>query len=180
MATPSSILSWRISWTEEPSRLQSIGSHRIKRDWSNLACTLALCIGRCKSPSLLKSFLSYASQLSGARTLCFSYPEFLSPHHKEWLQPDGQQIVLVFFSFLRALRAQEFAFGGQNHWRLWQPGLLIWQERLHFFESSQSFETHCFDFFGILLGTYSILQFIFSTHTPLPSPCPRFSLTLAS
>ena len=27
MATHSSILAWRILWTEEPSRLQSIGSH---------------------------------------------------------------------------------------------------------------------------------------------------------
>ena len=29
MATPSSILSWRIPWTEEPGRLQSMGSQRV-------------------------------------------------------------------------------------------------------------------------------------------------------
>ena len=29
MATHSSILSWRITWTEEPGRLQSIGSQRV-------------------------------------------------------------------------------------------------------------------------------------------------------
>ena len=28
MATHSSILAWRISWTEEPGRLQSTGLHR--------------------------------------------------------------------------------------------------------------------------------------------------------
>ena len=28
MTTHSSILSWRIPWTEEPGRLQSTGSHR--------------------------------------------------------------------------------------------------------------------------------------------------------
>ena len=28
MATHSSILAWRISWTEEPGRLQSLGSQR--------------------------------------------------------------------------------------------------------------------------------------------------------
>ena len=28
MATHSSILSWRIPWTEEPGRLQSLGSHK--------------------------------------------------------------------------------------------------------------------------------------------------------
>ena len=30
MATHSSILAWRIPWTEEPDRLQSIGSHRVR------------------------------------------------------------------------------------------------------------------------------------------------------
>ena len=29
MATYSSILAWRIPWTEEPDRLQSMGSHRV-------------------------------------------------------------------------------------------------------------------------------------------------------
>ena len=29
MATHSSILAWRIPWTEEPGGLQSMGSHRV-------------------------------------------------------------------------------------------------------------------------------------------------------
>ena len=29
MATHSSILAWRIPWTEEPGRLQSVGSQRV-------------------------------------------------------------------------------------------------------------------------------------------------------
>ena len=29
MASHSSILAWRIPWTEEPERLQSTGSHRV-------------------------------------------------------------------------------------------------------------------------------------------------------
>ena len=32
MATHSSILAWRIPWTEEPGELQSIGSKRIRHD----------------------------------------------------------------------------------------------------------------------------------------------------
>ena len=32
MATHSSILAWRIPWTEEPGRLQSMGSPRVRRD----------------------------------------------------------------------------------------------------------------------------------------------------
>ena len=32
MATHSSILAWRIPWTEEPGGLQSMGSHRVGHD----------------------------------------------------------------------------------------------------------------------------------------------------
>ena len=32
MATHSSILAWRIPWTEEPGRLQSMASHRVGHD----------------------------------------------------------------------------------------------------------------------------------------------------
>ena len=42
MATHSSILAWRILWTEEPRGLLSIGSHRVGHDWSDLACMHAL------------------------------------------------------------------------------------------------------------------------------------------
>ena len=34
MATHSSILAWRISWTEEPGRLQSTGSQRVGHDFT--------------------------------------------------------------------------------------------------------------------------------------------------
>ena len=38
MAIHSSILPWRITWTEEPGGLQSIGLHRVGHDGSDLAC----------------------------------------------------------------------------------------------------------------------------------------------
>ena len=41
MTTYSSILAWRIPWTEEPHRLQSIGSQRVRHSWSDSACTHA-------------------------------------------------------------------------------------------------------------------------------------------
>ena len=34
MATHSSILAWRIPWTEEPGGQQSIGSQRVGHDWA--------------------------------------------------------------------------------------------------------------------------------------------------
>ena len=33
MAAYSSILAWKIPWTEQPGRLQSIGSQRVEHDW---------------------------------------------------------------------------------------------------------------------------------------------------
>ena len=34
MVTHSSILAWRIPWTEEPGGLQSVGLQRIGHDWA--------------------------------------------------------------------------------------------------------------------------------------------------
>ena len=42
MATHSSILAWRILWTEEPGGLLSMGSDRVVHDSSDLACMHAL------------------------------------------------------------------------------------------------------------------------------------------
>ena len=37
--THSSVLAWRIPWTEEPGGLQSMGSHRDRHDWMTSTCT---------------------------------------------------------------------------------------------------------------------------------------------
>ena len=37
MATQSSVLAWRIPGTGEPRELPSMGSHRVRHNWSNLA-----------------------------------------------------------------------------------------------------------------------------------------------
>ena len=39
LATPSSIVAWRIPWTEEPGRLWSLGLQRVGHDQSDLAHT---------------------------------------------------------------------------------------------------------------------------------------------
>ena len=43
MATHSSTLSWKIPWMEDPGRLQSMGLHRVRHDWSDLAAIAAAC-----------------------------------------------------------------------------------------------------------------------------------------
>ena len=42
MATHSSSLAWRIPGTGEPGGLPSMGSHRVRHDWSDLAATAAM------------------------------------------------------------------------------------------------------------------------------------------
>ena len=41
MAAHSSVLAWRIPGTGEPGGLQSLGSHRVGNDWSDLAAAAA-------------------------------------------------------------------------------------------------------------------------------------------
>ena len=50
MAAHSSILAWRISWTEEPGRLQSIGLQKVKHNGNDLAC-----MQRLKKKSIFKN-----------------------------------------------------------------------------------------------------------------------------
>ena len=61
MATHSSILAWKIPWTEEPGRLQSMGLQRVGHDWAtSLSLSFILdffLIGRKKKRSIL--FSSY-------------------------------------------------------------------------------------------------------------------------
>ena len=42
MATHSSVLAWRIPGTVEPDGLPSMGSHRVRHDWSDLAAAAAV------------------------------------------------------------------------------------------------------------------------------------------
>ena len=43
MATRSSIVAWRIPWTEEPGKLQSLGSQRVRNNWATNTFTFIAC-----------------------------------------------------------------------------------------------------------------------------------------
>ena len=47
MATHSSVLAWRIPGTGEPGELPSVGSHRVRHGWSDLAAIAAACLCKC-------------------------------------------------------------------------------------------------------------------------------------
>ena len=63
MATYFSILAWRIPWTEEPGRLQSMGSQRVRHDWATNTFTLP----------------HYAWLLFLSSSLCRNVPSFERP-----------------------------------------------------------------------------------------------------
>ena len=52
MATHSSVLAWRIPGTGEPGGLPSMGSHRVRHDWSDLAAAAAVCTCWSQTPWL--------------------------------------------------------------------------------------------------------------------------------
>ena len=52
MATHSSTLAWKIPWTEERGRLQSMGSQRVRQDWAT-SLSLLHCWWECKLVWLL-------------------------------------------------------------------------------------------------------------------------------
>ena len=53
MATPSSVLAWRIPGMGEPGGLPSAGSHRVGHNWSDLAAAAAAAPGSIKSLFIL-------------------------------------------------------------------------------------------------------------------------------
>ena len=64
MATRSSLLAWRIPWTEEPGGLQSIGLQRIRHDWSNWAHMHKEVIGYLFARSISYNISSIIDRLS--------------------------------------------------------------------------------------------------------------------
>ena len=89
MATYSSVLACRIPGTGEPGGLPSMGSHRVGRDWSNLAAAAAVvswlgfifCLY--SYPSYTAKFNSYSISLCLMWKLCywrFFFLSILAPH----------------------------------------------------------------------------------------------------
>ena len=77
MAIHSSTLAWKIPWTEEPDRLQSMGSQRVGHNW---ATSLSLWLGSLKAiietknvnPVQLLTRLTFSSVTQSCPTLCDS------------------------------------------------------------------------------------------------------------
>ena len=91
MATHSNILAWRIPWMEEPCRLQSMGSLRVRHDWVT-SLSLSLWhyqeadlflfpeLEACEIPHEVTTFGSRDERFKSLHWFCrFSYASYASP-----------------------------------------------------------------------------------------------------
>ena len=122
MATHSSILAWRIPWTEEPGRLQSMGSQRVRQDWATSTFISHLLSSIQFSSSVVSNSLWHGQQHTrppcpSPTTGPWSNPCPLS----WWCHPTISSSVVPFSSCLQSLPAsgsfpvsQFFTSGGQR------------------------------------------------------------------
>ena len=66
MATHSSVLAWRIPGMGEPGGLPSMGSHRVRHDWSDLAAAAAEALSR----HLSKSYHCFGGTMFSPAVFC--------------------------------------------------------------------------------------------------------------
>ena len=106
MATQSSILVWRIPWTEQPSGLQSIRSQRVRQDWVTNSTLLSLdylAFNKGGSQRLSTSHASLKLLLFQFRYLALA-GVFLLLGQWSWLSlasPQLKHLLLPFVEFLQ-------------------------------------------------------------------------------
>ena len=113
MAIHSSILAWRIPWTEKPSGLQLMGLHRVRHDWGTNTRIPA-------QENFISQFAKYfmwilGSVSSGQETktcpLFMKYCYFILNY--KWMKSFSNT------SWGRRLGFQEFSFSNLQ-WEIWQ------------------------------------------------------------
>ena len=125
MASHSSTLAWKIPWTEEPGGLPSMGLHRVRHDWSDLAAAAAAA-GLPVHHQLPEFTQTHVHQVSGAiqPSHPLSSPSPPAPNlsqHQLWCHPAISSSVVPFSSLLQSFptsgyfqMSQLFASDGQS------------------------------------------------------------------
>ena len=86
MTTHSSVLAWRIPGTGEPGGLPSVGLHRVRHDWSDLAAAAAAAVYICQCYSFNSSHPLVPPL----------YPQFRSLHLSLYSCPANRFICTIF------------------------------------------------------------------------------------
>ena len=77
MAPHSSVLAWRIPGTVEPGGLLSMGSHRVRHKWSDLAAAAAAFLPNSKNLGKILLFPNFIELWSGNVVIEFMHFELL-------------------------------------------------------------------------------------------------------
>ena len=105
MAIHSSILAWRIPWTEEPGGLQSVGSQRVGHDWASNT-TLLLLLVVVQSLSCVQLFMT--PWTAACRLLCPSLSPgvYLNSYPlNQWCHPTVSSSITPFISCRKSFPA---------------------------------------------------------------------------
>ena len=84
MATHSSVLAWRIPGTGEPGGLRSMGLHRVRHDWSNIAAAAHLYIQFCVCISSLYYLKQLKTMMNPIAMSTFSTQIVVSKYIPHW------------------------------------------------------------------------------------------------
>ena len=124
MATHSSVLAWRIPGTGDPGGLPSLGSHRVRHDWSDLAAAAAVYISSVQFSCSVVSDSVRPHGLQHSRLPCPSPAPRVCSNScplSWWYHPAVSSSVIPFSSCLQSFPAsgsfpvsQFFPSGGQN------------------------------------------------------------------
>ena len=121
MATHSSILAWRIPWTEGPGGLQPMGSQRVGHDWATKPSPpmyIHECFSQCGPPSPFPTVsgcisvifeASHSHPKSGPKTLWFLADCLISPSLYFIYKMDNKDSFPINFGNLAKGEARESA-----------------------------------------------------------------------
>ena len=112
MATHSSILAWKISWTEEPGGLQSMGSQRVGHDWAtSLTHSLRDITNGYKDIQIIFSFHSHATFPSSESLGAFNFRSF---------QGSVVQFIFLFSALFDLSHMREPEFWLRTKTKVWR------------------------------------------------------------
>ena len=98
VATHSSILAWRIPWTEEPGGLQSMGWQRVRHNWSDLAQhSTALTSVHRTAQTADKALKKSTASLNAIPRVIWRWP--ITERHECIFYPLAQDLTLTLLTF---------------------------------------------------------------------------------
>ena len=115
MATHSSVLAWKIPWTEEPGRLQSVGLQRVRQDWATEHQRIYLILCGSSPESLKKVYSAHSAWDASPSSLCLTFtslpggvrcllamchqslsPSLYAPHTGLWCSANSFMVLCLF------------------------------------------------------------------------------------